>query len=864
MGKATAFIEIISKVASKGAKAADDVARGAARSGADMARATGRAAATAGRLARTGLTAGAGALTALGLNRPRDDDQASVGQKGTTESQSAQEASSIVVADPLIPIPQLFIPFAEVEQELLPAAPPRARINVETASQIPAYGLIDPVTVVENYFDDKTAPITVESVIPSGVTFDVFSSTIGEMQTTIAILLSRIAGLDQRIGNLNDLVNQAIDQNNATRRSNERRRDEEQVEGPSTGDRISSAIGAASAIVGAYASKFIVPIMGFAAAGLLSGASEAMEEAGDEETIGEKLGFLEDIEEQYVKLAAGFAGMTKAGLTPQIADKVRETRAAAASVAQSARTATASRIRQATPAVVQRAGASLTQTATTVRNAAAGVAERVKANPAAQRIGSGIQRLTGYLRAAGTGANKILEPARALLRPFFNIASGVFKGLVQKPIKWYLIIEAIMLLGPAADAFALGTMSQEEFGSKVKDTLNRVIDMIGGTYIGVLIGSLGGAALGTLALPLVGTVGGGIIGAIAGFLLGEAIFRILPIDVIVNATYDYFFLDKKNAYDSLAKKMGDHVMRELHAIIDNAKTAVTDTFESIVGGGMDMATEEQIQEDYGTINNFDLIDEATAGIGTDEGAIAFAMRNIKSPEELDRFREEFKEVTGKDLLPLLESELSDNEMQQLNDQLSAQFKTHAEEQAKFEDFERRLAAGEIDVVNEGENEENVARAKVNVTQLDRVVTSGEKLTPEQIAEAEAKAEEIVATAKDNITVIREMQQIPPSERVALDENGIAMPSETPMSMELGGTELLMDPTSPMIIEPTGTMQLVPASEAKASPTVIPVVVPAPQKVAPMPDSPIGTSSQGDNARPSYDTSDRFVENRIGT
>ena len=619
----------------------------------------GRVAARAGKLGALG---GAAALGAL--SNAKDGLQNFVGSSGGATGSGSSVA---IIENPIIDVPALVAPL-ELEGELLPTAGIAKPIDLVTETQLPAYGLIDPKRVVENYFDDDYRPIPIESAVPIGASFVANSKAFNLLENKVDFLALTMHSLMRRLSSVEDSIDAAILQNQNTLQGNERRRDEEDVERKSQPDVIENILSAAGLMTGGYLSKFAMPAIALAGASMAAAAEEAF--GDDEETIGEKLEFLDDMEENYVKLAAAYAGAKSGGL-------VKSGSAGASAVKQAAQGAAAAKIAQAKGMVKASPVMTKTkETVTAVANSAKEIAKKVKANPVVAKIVSGLKRMMRYLKATTTGINTIFIKAKDLLAPFVKLTGKALKGLLAKPIKWFVIFEGIMLTIQAGEAYMLNPSPEAEadFHKNVKERLNRIIDLIGGTYIGALIGTTGGAALGTLTLPLIGTFGGGLIGAIAGLIVGEALFTILPIDTIVNAFYDHFLLDKINAFDNLAVKMLNHVKKELSKYADPAKDAV----DFVTGGGLSLATAEDIDKDYAkyggsSLPSQNLIFLAKMGAGTDENAVSFALSKVESVDDFNEIAEKYESEYNEPLIERLQRELSGKEYSDLGIQLESQF-----------------------------------------------------------------------------------------------------------------------------------------------------------------------------------------------
>lgn len=664
----------ISKIISGLGERLGSIEKSLGKSSKGVAKSTGKAGRVASNL-RSGLIGGA-----LGsLIGGRNEDKEAPSSNDSPQSQELLPVQTISLSDPIINVPAIVHKFAEnlqIEGQLIQNTQ-NITVDFETTKQFSAFGLIDPTTVVENYFDDNLRPIPIESIVPQGVKMEGVSNAINALAYTVKDILQRLSNNDAHIRGLKQSIDEAIDQNAATLRANERRRDEADVEDKFVPGGVARTAGKIGGVVGAYSSTYLIPAIALAAAEVSTDIAD--DNALNEETIGSSLSFLDDIEEKYVQLAAGFQAFKQSGTLEKMKTSAVEGGKRVAAGAAAAR----DRIKNADN-VIQ--GQQLIKDAITKsKNKAAEIAEKIKANPAGQKAVVALRTLVSWMKAFANGASDILDPIRRLLAPVLKFAGNIFKGLLTKPIRWYIAIEMLLLLIPAADAFALGTMTEEDFGKRAKATINDLIDLIGGTYIGTMIGIFAGGLIGTFTLPVIGTVGGAVICGIAGFMLGDTLFRILPIDVVVNATYDYWFLDKKDAFNNLGSKLADHVVRELHKVADSAMDLLYDSSELVSGQSLEAATDEKIFKKYVVLGNdrvlneegmFDpvrLMREATRYIGTDLNAVSYAVKDIKTPEEYAQFENRFEEMYDLNLNDVLESELNDRELQRFKSQLESQY-----------------------------------------------------------------------------------------------------------------------------------------------------------------------------------------------
>jgi F0F1-type ATP synthase assembly protein I len=839
----------------------DDLAKGVAKTGDDLAKATGKASGALGRLIKGGaIGLGSAAAGFLGGRASQDNEDGSGGiNRQGGSGRGASTGASSVIEDPIINVPALVTPLYE-QQEILPLSPVAAPFKITTKDWIPVSGTVEPKEIVENYFDDDYRPVPIEASIPPEVSFFGESPRFDEIDAKLGLLERQNIFLATRLKAVEDNIEAAILQNQNTLRDNERRRDEEDIENKPrpTADKETVA-DLAGAALGGYLAKWVLPAMLAAAAGLSSMVAEASE--GDEETIAEKLAPLDDLEENYVQLAAGYAGFKHAKGTTKIREAVTAVKTATAARAASMKTAAqgSTIVRSAT-----RASAVVRSNVGMAANTVKDVAMRVKANPLVGKVVGGLRTLVSWIRGISQVITKPLQIAGTLLAPIAKFIGSAGKALLSKPIKWYMIIEGLLLTIQAGEAYLLSPSEEKEkeFHESVKASINNLIDLIGAVYVGAFIGTLAGGALGTVALPVIGTAGGAIVGAIAGVLLADQLFTILPIDVIVNAFYDRFILGKENAFDNLGIKMKNHVVAELNKIYDS----LGNFKDTVLGGGYSMSTAEEVAEKYGAgASMIDIAYEAMRGAGTDEGALAYSLSLLRSPKEYTQFAKKYKEVIGPDLEEQIRRELSEGEYKALQDQLKKQ----------FEDHERSVEQAAIESELSGVNNlvpTTTDIATDNALQLQSLLS--ESPNQETLRRLHETAEDI---AKDgNLEQVKQIYSEKTDttlndaliDKVGREEAAILM---TTMTGQTSENISYSDTNSPTNVTPIQNNNLsdeisltAPQVQDKAS-QITPLIFPIPRAgntVLP-PSNPAGVSPGGsgiDTAKSHFRPSDSFLDN----
>lgn len=742
-----------------------------------------------------------------------------------------------IVEDPIVDIPAI-VAAVDVEEtdELLPKVP--EKISLTTTESIPIAAEVDPKIVVENYFDNDLKPIAIEASIPESVSFSTESPELKLLQTDVQRLNNTMSAIGIRLNTIEEAIQLATLQNQTIVRNNEKRRDEESVErmSPPSKPKSDEPQGAVSrgadfvgAMVGAQLARYTLPAVALLGFSLATQAEEALLAEGDIDELAEDLETIDAVHENYVKATVGVMAAKNAGAAKTIAIGTA---------------ITASRIKEAAPMRnLTQAVMTKSEPVTRRANSVISAIKDIRPNPTVAKIVAGMKTMSQFIASfAKSIAGPVLSRAASIVGPIFAKAGVVAKGLLAKPVKWYLIIETIMLAIEMGDAYLLNPSpeAEKEFHETVKSTLNRIIDLIGGTYVAAMIGVALGGALGSAVLPVIGTVGGTILGAIFGIIVGDSLFQILPFDSIVNATYDYFITGNKSAFNSLGQKMKNHVMKEFSKAADG----LLSTVDIVTGGGIEMATTEDIVAEYGNITPVQLIEQATSGLGTDENAIAFALKDIKSKDEMKVFSEVYRAETGIDLDERLQEELSAQEYVKLQQQVNRQIGVFKNTAVVFENMvtppDITISEQELGTPLELTDATVTTVSKPNITTSEQFIDA--LIKPQGVSGAPITSEQ---EQKQFISNILNRETVEQTNVVTnMNNNTTNISTVVPRSIP----DLAMSAT---------------VEQKAGEGAIVPIVVAPPQQNNMQYRNPTGSTSgqsQVDSARSSYDTSDSFLSN----
>ena len=621
----------IAKVTQKILKASRArTAAGLSKVSSGFAKAASRAKGALGKLTALGTTAVA-ASAISGKNTTAESGQpTSVGS--TVETQTNVETA---VADPIIVLPDI-VPEDIISDEVA------ERVDLTVTRPIKTYSLIKTAPIVEGYFDDDRTSVPTEFVIPEGTEIEAISNSVGALSSQIKALQA-----------LTDSIDAVADQNEKTKRDNERRRDEEDVEKKE--DTVFRKSGEVAGVaVGGFLAKWLVPAITLGFAGVASAFADSQED--NEETISDMvddLSFLEGIEEKYAALtvALGTAGLN-----------VRKGFQAVANTL-SAKSAT---FVQKMSAVSGQAQSAYQKAATTLGK----LSQVVSANPVARAFIAPIRALAGFFSGVAGVLGPAISQVTAAINKLPKFMIKFFKGFLAKPLKYLAIFEIIDTMIDALMAFMFNSITEEEFHTRTKKNINDIVGLIGGTWITTIIFTAVGTAIGSV-VPIFGNVAGMILGVVMGVLFGEDVYKIIGGDDIVDAIYDYFFLNKKTSMKDLAQKILDSGKIHLQKVIDEYTEFFKSTFEYFTGEDK-IESAEGIEEKFGADASLsDIALQSSGVLDDDENAMMYVADNINSEDELKAIDAEMLEKEGKTLREHARDILSPSEYQQFNQVLDA-------------------------------------------------------------------------------------------------------------------------------------------------------------------------------------------------
>lgn len=630
------IVKLRKAVGASRVKAATRQANKAAKVSGDVASKTGRGGGVLRKLAVSGAAGGAaGALSGGG-----GDDAAQAGGGGSPAALAAAAAKKAAANqdDPQIAIPEISV------EKLKPVA---ERVDLTATNDVPVKVSVDPKTLVENYFDDKFEAIKAkESLIPAGTEIQGISNSIGAMAAQIAAIKA-----------LEETIQGARDDNARTKRANERRRDEADVESADPiADGVGNMLGAAGTMVGAYLSKFMVPAMLFGFAGMASAAQAAV--GDDEETLGdiaEEFSWLDGIEEKYVQLTVALSTLGTSISQGFNAIKGNLMKKGADFVTKMANTNAAQKITSAGRGIV---------------NAFAQTGKVLGANPVAGPFLQSLITIKGWFSKFAAG---VAGPIKAVTQAMSTLPKFIlkfFKGLLAKPAKYLIIFTAIDAMIDAALAFMFNSITAEEFHTRCKKNINDVLGLIAGTWITTIIFTAIGTAIGTV-VPFFGNIAGAVLGVVMGVLFGEDLYKIIGLDDVVNALYDWIVLGDTTGLKNLGVNILESGIAHLKSVMAKYGEYIKSAVEAVSGEDK-IASVESIEENYG--KDASLTDIAAKQLdmtGTDEDALLYIADNIDSQAQLEQVNAELMDSRGMTLTQLARSELNDSEFEQFMTTLNA-------------------------------------------------------------------------------------------------------------------------------------------------------------------------------------------------
>lgn len=670
----------------------------AAKASADTAKTVGRGSGLLGKLATGAIAGGAGAAAgaaAAGGGTGQGDGSS------TSTTAQARQNNTAPQDDPTIVVP-------EVDVSELPATAERTDLTV--IEETPLDISIDPKPIVENYFDDDYTPIKVTAAaIPAGAEISAISNSIGTMAAQIAALEG-----------LTDAVDEATEENRRTKRANERRRDEADVEEKDVFDQgVEDMLGAAGTGVGAYLSKFLVPGLLLGMSGMANAMAENLEDEDDtiEEMI-DNLSWLDGIEETYVQMSValstlgisvskGFSAL-KAGMAAKGAEFV--SKMAATKGAQN----------------LAAGGRGMVQ-------AFAQTNKILSANPVVGPILRSLNTIKSWFTAFAKGIAGPIKAIGGALSKLPQFILNFFKGVLSKPIKYLIIFTAIDSMIDAAMAYMFNTITPAEFHERCKKNINDILGLIGGTWIVTIMFAALGTALGTV-VPIFGNLVGGGLGLLFGVLYGEDVYRIIGGDDIVNALYDWMVLGDTSGLKNLGTSIIESGKKDLQNMIDRYAEHFKAMGEYFTGTDR-IATQEEIEEKYEDMTLDQIAIAAVEGAGTDENALLYVADQIDSAAELDSINGALLDSKGVTFQELARQELNRNEytqfMEVLNNSISAEA-TNIEPTPTYEYAVTDYDGNEIGSFSTPEEAAQFAAANQGIMQNARETISESINTAEEI------------------------------------------------------------------------------------------------------------------------------------
>lgn len=603
---------------------------------------------------------------------------------------------------------------------------------------------------------------------------------------------------------LNKVVKDDLDERRRDELEEQRDADEEFVERRGIGD-----IGRdAFRKIGEFGSRIkdgiLAALSPFLAPAALFGASFALEQAQrfipEDMSLEQVLKVVDTVEEKVAGITAAFMGLTRGQAIGRGAQDI--------------------------------ARAVRSFTGTGGMAAAQEVVSKVRpGNPMFARFLPALQKAQGFFARLSRMTNSITATAARWGSSLGTWFANSMKKLAGKVLKWYLIFEAFQIMINAAQLLIMGTIDENEFHRRTKEQIGEIVRILGAPYLIMLLFGL----LGTV-VPILGNMAGAAAGFITGLILGDIVFESLGMQQLVDGLYDWIFLDDTNklrAYPPvLLRGLAFALPKAIASEISEQYERVTQFADSLIQDRM--ATEEEIVSKYGAdASDLDILRQATEGRGTDENALLYAFRNIKSTSDYNmfknRFESEFLPEYNSDRLfgkvdtmeEYLKKELLPNEYQQLVEQINSQImETGTIEQERLNNFLREVTG--VSVLP------TIAGFTGDHTQEEYKMWKAGLIAPVTLVDGtrELMTEEQIRTS-DRIGIrARELaiERIERNQRIAQAQGITYIPSESsnviPMSSAQNKPNILVvnDPRQPKIL----TTQLAgtegPAPYMSASPS----------------------------------------------
>lgn len=279
------------------------------------------------------------------------------------------------------------------------------------------------------------------------------------------------------------------------------------------------------------------------------------------------------------------------------------------------------------------------------------VGSAIKSNPKAKSALQMINKAyNGVRNLANTGKEYIKRITdfvkKSFPKAFANkLARLLKKTPVVKITMAFALFEAALAAG---QRWFLGTMSEGEFQTEIKRIVNEFIMMLGPAWALTIIGGLAGSVV-----PIVGNVAGAFAGFVIGVFWGDDIYKVLGLNIIVDAFVDWIIFGKDDAFASMWPKIVKHGKEQFkQLIVEPVQNAV-----DYVTGVDKIASEDVVAEKYGqTEDKIEIISQAASGLGTDEDSILYAVSHIKTGEEWEAFKTKYEDQTDRNFVEEMKSE----------------------------------------------------------------------------------------------------------------------------------------------------------------------------------------------------------------
>ena len=560
--------------------------------------------------------------------------------------------------DPIINLPAL-ADWSSIAAAMFDLGSMPSHVDIKTTSDTKFASQADFDSFVEgmeNYFDDQPSrPIVIESVIPAGTEIEAVSKSLGSLEEKITEVQGSTLALQSRMDRVYKKLGFAIEQNKRIAAANERRRDEEDVEKkdsvvPSQAGRIAENVGTMTAGV---LSKYVIPALALLGWGMADALADSAE--GDDETLAEKLAFLDGIEETYLQMYAAFRGASgslSSGFS-KISAAFAEGKLKTISNLSTKFTVVANQVSMA------RKNVAIFMTGLKVAGTS---------SPMGMRFAQTLQTFRSIISGFARGLKNITAPIMRIVNSLPSFVIKLLKGFASKAIKWTAIFLAVDTMIDAALAFGFGQISEEEFHKRTKDNINFILGIMSGIYVTTFICTLLGTVIGTY-FPIFGNLVGAAVGFVVGIVIGDDLYKMIGMNVLVDAVYDWLVsgFENTSGFKSLVPKMIDAGKKALEEVIQKYK----DFFKDM--GRDEIASAEDIKADYGEdATLIEIAEQAKGGIlSDDENAMLYVADNINSYQELEAFNEEFKQRNGVTLQDHARSFMNDDEFAQFIDTLDA-------------------------------------------------------------------------------------------------------------------------------------------------------------------------------------------------